>query len=336
MFAPAGDIFPKIGSLGSSVDSFLDAAGRFFSNLAAVHWGTLFVALVFFGLHLVLRTRAWFNVLRVAYPNERFLWRRIFGSYVAGIGINSVIPIHGGDVVKIYLAKHSVPRSSYVTIASSFFVEAIFDAAAGSLVLLFALTQGVLPSFIQLPDLPAFDLSYWASHPKLFLFVVTVLFVALVLAFSLLVHRIQGFWEHIKQGWAILRDRNRYLRQVALFQAAGWICKLTAFYFFLSAFGMSATLRNAMLVMSVQALSTLMPFTPGGAGAQQALLVYIFRDLAPKAALLSYSVGQQISIAVFNAALGFSAIFLMTRTLDWKLLRRKGEEERAREKAEQA
>ena len=51
--------------------------------------------------------------------------------------------------------------------------------------------------------------------------------------------------------------------------------------------------------MSVQALSTMTPFTPGGAGAQQALLVYVFRE-ASRTSVLAYSVGQQIALAAFN------------------------------------
>lgn len=323
-------LLSPVASIGSSIDSFFDAAGTFFSSLAAVHWGALFIAVGLYLCHLVLRSRAWFNVLRAAYPGQRFQWRKIYGSYMAGIGINSIFPLHGGDVVKIYLAKNSVPNSRYPTVASSFFVESIFDMAIGLLVLLFALSQGVLPSFIQLQKLPAFDASYWASHPKLFLFLVTLLFVACVLVFALLAGRIEAFWQRVKQGWSMLRDRRRYLREVVTFQAFGWAMKLTAFYFFLEAFNIEATLRNALLVMSVQALSTLMFFTPGGAGAQQAFLVYIFKGVAPEAILLSYSVGQQVVIAIANAAVGFTCIYLMARTLDWKMLRRRGEQERRR------
>ena len=66
--------------------------------------------------------------------------------------------------------------------------------------------------------------------------------------------------------------------------------------------------------MSVQALSTLTPFTPGGAGAQQALLVYVFRDVASRSAVLAYSVGQQIALAAFNVAAALVALFLMAGT----------------------
>src|SRR5919201_3394163 len=134
------------GSIGSSVDAFLDAARAFFSNLAAVKWEALALALLFHLAHLFCRSRGWFNTLRAAYPNERIQWRRIAGAYVAGVGVNSVIPARAGDVTKIYLAKQSVPRSTYPAVTSSFFVESVFDTSVGLLVLAFALTQGVLPS----------------------------------------------------------------------------------------------------------------------------------------------------------------------------------------------
>ncbi len=61
---------PTIGSasVAQSFDSFVEAAGQFFSDLAAVHWGALVLGLLFFGLNLTLRSRAFFHSLRAAYP----------------------------------------------------------------------------------------------------------------------------------------------------------------------------------------------------------------------------------------------------------------------------
>jgi uncharacterized membrane protein YbhN (UPF0104 family) len=237
------------------------------------------------------------------------------------------VPIRGGDVVKIYLAKHSIPGSRYPTVTSSFFVESVFDLTIGAFVMLFAISQGALPSLPTLPNLPAFDLAFWAEHPRFALFVVTFITVGLLVLYAVLSVRAVVFWNSVKQGVVIVRDFPRYLRQVAAWQGAAWVCRFFAFYFFLEAFNIGASVRNALLVMSVQALSTLTPFTPGGAGAQQALLVYVFRDIAPKTAVLAYSVGQQIAMAVFNAAIGFTALFLMVGHTDFRRIVRLGREE---------
>ncbi len=321
-------------SLGSSLDAFFNAAETFFSNLAAVQWGALAFALALHFCHMLCRSRAWFNTLRAAYPASPFRWRRIAGAYIAGVGVNSVLPARAGDVTKIYLAKQSVPHSTYPAVTSSFFVESAFDITVGALVLLFAITQGVLPSIPQLPNLPAFDLAFWADHPRFFLFTITFIVIGLLALYALLSVRAVVFWQRIKQGVVILTDFHRYLREVAAWQAGAWLFRFMAFYFFLEAFNIGGSVKNALLVMSVQALSTLTPFTPGGAGAQQALLVYVFRDVAPKTAVLAYSVGQQIALAAFNVACSLVAIFLMVRTLNIRNVIRRGEEERKRAEAE--
>lgn len=317
-----------ISSLSSSLDAFFNAVEAFFSNLAAVQWGALAFALLLHLGHMLCRSRGWFNTLRAAYPHERIEWRRIAGAYVAGVGVNSVVPARAGDVTKIYLAKHGIPNSTYPAVTSSFFVESLFDTTVGALVLLFAISQGVLPSVPQLPNLPAFDLSFWADHPRFFLFTLTFFTLGLLTLYAVLSVRAVIFWDRIKQGVAILTDFRRYLRQVASWQAAAWLLRFGAFYFFLEAFNIGGSVKNALLVMSVQALSTLTPFTPGGAGAQQALLVFVFRDVASKTAVLAYSVGQQIALAAFNVAAALVAIFLMARTLDIRGVVRQGREER--------
>lgn len=322
--------FPSLveGSLGSSVESFLDAAEAFFSNLAAVHWGALTLGLALHLLHQLCRSRAWFNTLRAAYPDRRFEWRRIAGAQLVGVGVNSIMPARAGDVTKIYLAKHSIPDSRYPTVTSSFFVDSVFDMPAGLLVLLFAITQGALPSVDVLPSLPAFDLAFWADHPRFALFTITAVTVALLVLYAVLSIRAVEFWRRVRQGVVILTDFRRYLRQVASWMAAGWLLRFGAFWFFLEAFNIGGSVENVLFMMGVQAVSTLTPFTPGGAGAQQALLVYAFRDVAPRSTVLAYSVGQQVAIAAFNVAVAMVVLFLMLRTIDIRRVVRRGEEDR--------
>jgi uncharacterized membrane protein YbhN (UPF0104 family) len=314
-------------SLGSSLDAFRNAVEAFFSNLAAVHWGAMAFALLLHLGHMACRSRGWFNTLRAAYPNEAIQWRRIFGSYVVGVGVNSILPARGGDVTKIYLAKNSIPNSTYPAVTSSFFVESLFDTSIGALVMLFALTQGVLPSLPHLPDIGAFDLSFWADHPRFALFTITFITVGLLVVYALLSIRAVVFWRRVRQGVVILSDFRRYLRQVAAWQGAAWVLRFFSFYFFLEAFNIGGSVENALLVMSVQALSTLTPFTPGGAGAQQALLVYVFRGKASRTSVLAYSVGQQIALAAFNVAAAAVALFYMVGTTNFRTVIRRGRED---------
>jgi len=62
--------------------------------------------------------------------------------------------------------------------------------------------------------------------------------------------------------------------------------------------------------LAVQVVASVFPFTPGGAGVQQALLLVIFAHNPDVAA---FSVGQQIATAVLTSVLGFGALVLIFR-----------------------
>jgi len=98
-------------------------------------------------------------------------------------------------------------------------------------------------------------------------------------------------------------------------QLLDWSLRLATVFFFLKAFGLPAELHNALLVQVSQSLATVFPVSPGGIGTEQALLVYIFRNVTSKSLALSFSVGMRVTLIVVNAIVGFTAILLMTGTL---------------------
>jgi uncharacterized protein (TIRG00374 family) len=300
-------------SIGHSLSSFFDAVGQFFSDLAAVHWGALLLGLAFFGLNLTLRSRAFFHSLRAAYPAVRFQWRRVWGAYFAAVGFNNVVPARGGDVIKLFLTRSSIPGSSYPTVAAAFFVESIFDASVGVLVLIFAFSQGVFPKPPDFSKLSSFDISYLAEHFRLTLFLITALAILGLLAFAVLSVRVRAFWERVRQGVTILSNRRRYMREVVVWQALAWLCRFAAFWFLLDAFRVGGSVKNVLLVFGVNQVAGAVPFTPGGAGVQQALLVKVFAGSASTAAVAAYSVGQQIAIAAFTALVGLGAVVFIFR-----------------------
>ena len=86
----------------------------------------------------------------------------------------------------------------------------------------------------------------------------------------------------------------------------------------LEAFGVGGSVRNVLLVLGVNAVAALVPFTPGGAGVQQALLVKVFAGTAAGAMVAAYSVGQQIAIAATTFACGFAALAFIFRFRSFK------------------
>jgi len=327
---------PAHATIGESFTSFFDAVESFFAGLAEVQLGPLMIALLAFTVYLSLRARASFHILRAAYPSERFRYLDIWGAYFAGYGFNAVIPARGGDVVRLFLTRTSVPRSSYPAVGASFVVETGFDVAMAVLILSFAFTQGVFPKPPDFASLNAFDLSYLASHPSFTLFLITALGVAAMVAFALLSVRVKAFWARVRQGLTIVFDRRRYLREVFALQLIGWLFRFTAFWFLLEAFGVGGSVRNVLLVLGVNALAAAVPFTPQGAGVAQALLVKVFADTAPAATVAAYSVGQQVAIAVLTFAVGFAALFFIFRVRSFKEILRRGREDREAERAARA
>ncbi|MFI5028527.1 MAG: lysylphosphatidylglycerol synthase transmembrane domain-containing protein [Solirubrobacterales bacterium] len=318
--------------LASSFNSFFNGAASFFRHLSDIHWTSFAIALGFLLAMQLVRAWAWRNVLRAAYPRTRISFLRLSAAYLAGAGINAVIPAHAGDVTKVFLVKRQIPDSSYPAVTSSFLVQTVFDTSIGILVLFYAISQGLLPPLPRLPDLPAFEISFWANHPRTLLITTLVLLVAIVAGVIYLGHHVRAFWDRVKQGLAILRSPRRYLREVAAWQGIGWLCRFAAFWFFLDAFGIGGSIANVMLVMSVQAIANIIPFTPGGAGAQQALLVATLTGPS-HVAVLSFSVGTQIAMAAWSVLLGFGAILLVFRTTDWRGLIKQAQDEAEAEEA---
>jgi uncharacterized membrane protein YbhN (UPF0104 family) len=321
---------PPQGDLGSSLEQFFNATTEFVRHLSEVRWDRFGLALLCLLAMQLCRAWAWRNVLKAAYPGKRIGFTRLSAAYLAGAGINAVIPAHAGDATKVFLVKRQIPDSSYPAVTSSFLVQTVFDTSVGILVLLYAITQGLLPPLPRLPHLPAFEVSFWASHPRVLAITVVGLILAIVIGVWLLAHRVRRFWARVRQGLVILTRPRDYMKQVFAWQGVGWLFRFAAFWFFLEAFGLKGTIGNVMLVMSVQAIANIVPFTPGGAGAQQALLVATLKGPS-RAAVLSFSVGTQIAMAAWSVVLGFAAIFLVFRTTDWRGLIKQAQDEADRD-----
>jgi uncharacterized membrane protein YbhN (UPF0104 family) len=301
-----------------SVRAFVDAASAFFGSLAEVNLTPLAIALLLHVANLVLRTRAWLNILRAAYPTSRIRWRSVLGAYVAGVGVNSFAPARGGDVVKVYAVRQRVEGSSTPTIVSSLVAETVFDFFVSSSLLIWAYSTGRLPGLPALPSMPAFEWSFLARHERAFEVGLVIVLFALAVGVRWLTHHVRAFWQRVNQGLTILRTPRRYARQVVPYQAIGWCCRLGTGFYLLEAFNVDATLENALLVLVVNSISTLLPFTPGGVGPQQALLVVVLGGAAAHSTLLAYSVGAQAATSVLNIVLGFLAMFLLFRGTHWR------------------
>ncbi len=315
------------------LERVFDSIEVFFENLAAVDLRALAVALLFHVVRGMAVARAWRNVLVDAYPNERVRWRAIYGSYLSGVGVNALVPARAGDGVRLYLARQRIPGATYTTLGTTLLVMGIFDFLAALAIFLFALQLGVLPSLDVLPSLPSFDFGWLFERPRLAVGLALGVGIAIGIGVVWATGHVRAFRQRVAQGFSVMSDKRRYARRVIGWQLVDWTCRLTATYWFLHAFAVDATIRNAFVAQSAQSLATALPISPGGIGTEQALLVVVLAGEASSSDLLSLSVGMKLSLMLTNIVFGFAALLLMARTLSWRELRRRHRESEAAETA---
>lgn len=293
----------------------LDGIDAFFDQLASVDPLPVLLAVLAQLAKLTCTSMAWRNVLAAAYPDQAVRRLPIVGAYMAGVGVNAIVPLRAGDAARVVLAHRAVSGSTYTTVVSSTLVLSIFDMAAASALLLWAtLTQDALPDLGELPELPSFDFSWFLDHPLAADLALAALVVAAIVVGIWIHGHVVDFWERVKQAFAVVRRPSLYLRTVALWQAGDWLFRFVAIWFLLDAFDIPQSIENVLLVQVSASIATLVPLTPAGIGTEQAFLLYVLRGAVASSQLLAFSVGLKLVTVGTNVVAGFTAIALTLRT----------------------
>ncbi|HEY2218756.1 MAG TPA: lysylphosphatidylglycerol synthase transmembrane domain-containing protein [Gaiellaceae bacterium] len=309
---------------------FFHAVRVFGDHLAAVRWEFLAIALAVHFARLLFRSYAWRTILAAAYPDEPLRYRSVFGAYVVGVGVNSIVPARAGDAIKLYLIKHRIRGSSYATLTPTLVAETLFDFFVGLGLMVWALSLGVLPAHQVYSRLPSVDWGFFVRNEKWTAIGLLTLLTAALIGLIVFLEEGEDFRARVGRGFAIMRNPSRLVTGVVLPQAISWVLRGVSVYYFLRAFGVHASVHNALLAMVVDSLATLFPATPGGAGTKQGLIVFLFAgEAVSKAALLAFSVGLNIATVIFNLVVGGVALYMMARTLSWRRLRTAQAEEAA-------
>ena len=296
----------------------LDGVDAFLDQIGSVDFLPLALAIGCHLLKMACTSRAWRNVLAAAYPESRVRWVPIYGAYLAGVGINAIIPARAGDAVRIVLAHRAIPGSTYTTVVSSTLVLSFFDMFAASLFLGWALSTDQLPGLDVLARFESFDFAWILSRPLLLdLVIAGVIVAAGVVGFWIAGH-VADFREHVGQAFRVLSPPTRYLGRVATWQAADWSLRILTIWFLLDAFNIPQTLENAALTQVSSSVATLFPITPAGVGTEQAFLLYVLSGVASASVLLAFSVGAKLTLTLTNVVAGFTAIALTLRTVRFK------------------
>jgi uncharacterized membrane protein YbhN (UPF0104 family) len=276
-------------------------AGQF----ADVSLGALGIGLTLHTLKLAARARGWQNVLRAAFPRQCIRYRDAAAPYFAGVGVGAVIPLGGGQALRVVLARARLHGASSATLLGSLAVERALDLMVAIAIVPFALVGGLGPGVGFTGSSPVASLR---EHMLAVVAVAITTTLVLTCLAGLLRQRLAPLLHRFVHGLRALRSPRQYTTCVASWQLLSWALRLAALYWFLRAFHIPGGVATALLVLVLQLLASLLPLTPGGAGSQQALIVLALAGSASGAALVGFSAGSQAATIVLDLLLGALAL----------------------------
>ncbi|HEX4717070.1 MAG TPA: lysylphosphatidylglycerol synthase domain-containing protein [Thermoleophilaceae bacterium] len=303
--------------LGSTIRrmSLYHSGSLLLGSLGDVSPIALALALTFHLAKLGTRARAWHNIVRAAYPADRLGFRETLAAFLAGVGVDAVVPARAGELVRLGLLRSRLASSTFPGLVSTLFAESAFDAVLTAVVIATAIGVGFgadVPGSAVIRELVA-------QHGLIVALVGSgVALAAGWLGFRLRA-RIRSFLVDARRGLAVFAQPMEYVRSVASWQALGWALRVASVYWFLVAFRVPASLGAALLVVAVQLVVATVPVTPGGAGPQQAVLVLALSATAA-ATVLGFGIGMQAATVISDLVLGGTALIFLTGSLRWRRL----------------
>jgi len=242
-------------------------------------WWTVVGAIVYLVSQGV-RARGWHTILRAAYPEARELRpRNTVSAYLAGAGLNALIPARGGDVVKLAVVHRRIRGSRYTTLVATFVPETLFETLLGVSLVVWALAMGFLPVPTANGELPSLDASLIVEHPFISAAVAGGIGLGLTLLVRWLRRRSADVIARFRRGLAILGTPSRFFTGVASWQVLARLLKLGSLAAFMEAFHLPVTPSTVVLVMAAQGAGRIIPLAPASAGLRLAMLSYGFVEV---------------------------------------------------------
>lgn len=253
------------------------ALGLLLDRAASVNPWLAALGIVLYVLAQAVRPRGWHTILRAAYPDADTLRpRHTMAAYLAGAGLNGIIPARGGDIVKLWLVHRRIPGARYPTLAATFVPETLFETLFGVGLVVWALSRGFLPVPTSSGELPHVDVTLVIEHPFVSAGATALAVGAGYLLYRLLRRRVADLASRLRQGVVILRTPRLFITGVASWQALGRVIRLGSLAAFMEAFHLPVTASTVVLVMAAQGGGRIIPLAPASAGLRLAMLSYGF------------------------------------------------------------
>jgi uncharacterized membrane protein YbhN (UPF0104 family) len=273
-------------------------------TMTSISAASLAAACLLMALQTSATAFAWYSIVQYAYP-ERTKWRDILAGYAVSVALNGILPANLGTLVFLIMLTVLIGMS-FAAVLGAYAVEKIFFTCSGTFVYLYLfLTVG-----------GSFDISFAWVHEHWPATIIifgggALLIVMVVRAFW---PRVVGWWEHAKEGGAILGKPRRFFGRVFLPSFIGWVASLSTIGVFLHAYGIPVSFDTIMHVAGGNSLANVTSFTPGGVGVTQAWNVASLQGVASPQDATAYSVAQQLVGTAWNIVF---ALALMIWAWGW-------------------
>ncbi len=282
-------------------------------DVASVSPGWLAAGVLLHTLHQVVRARGWFNIIRAAHPQASELRARdVTAAYLAGTGINSLVPARGGDLAKLYLVHGRAPAMRWSTLVATLVPETLFETAVGAGLVVWALARGLLPVPTTPSEIPAVDVSLVIRHPIVSTAVAAASAIGCLALTRALRTPARELCSRLRQGFAILRRPRDFIRGVVAWQALGRLIRLGSLACLMAAFALPVTVGTVILVMAAQGAGRIIPIAPASAGLRLAMLTYGFVAVTGQAVdiarITAFSIG--VGVVLSAAAIAIAIVIL--------------------------
>ena len=161
--------------------------------------------------------------------------------------MNGFLPANIGTIVTLLMYVSLIRGSTFAGVLGATVVQKIFYTAIGAFVYLYL--------FLSVPG--TFDLQLGIVNDHRLL--VPLLIVASIVLVYVLVkkfwRKVEGLWDHAKQGGAILASKRDYVIKVLLPSFGSWLAKLAVIGVFLAAYNIPVTFHTIMSVMGGNSLA---------------------------------------------------------------------------------
>jgi uncharacterized membrane protein YbhN (UPF0104 family) len=262
--------------------------------------GLLIVALVLHSASILCRVRVWQQLLRAALERQAVPFRAVLGPYLAAVAASVFAPLRGGDVVRVALARRTLPEAGTAAVVATLAAEAIPGLVVVPLLLAAALVLGVLPVS---PGLAAAAIAGG---------LVLVLGAWRIARLSGRRRRGDGRLARVLADFAtglrLVGTPARFARTVGPLVAVDWALRIASMATLLAAFHLGFDAAAGVAVVSIDSLTTMIPVLPNGAGAQQAAIAGALHIHASMATLVAFSAGTQLLVGAVNLLAGGLAL----------------------------